>query len=341
MANKMSRFTKLATKPVRLPLNWLVSRHTIDATKEFRFKSQRYPLCPHCSLSRFVLLDEGLIAKADNDQVNDVDNKPRPAIWECPACLFQVETRHADIKSIQNWCVDNAHNVYVNSDFQAQVRSAFENSQTDEVILGQLSNNYLALLLGYYFSLLASAMAAVRLLYSIYSFTFYRDMAYWIIASPFLIVFFLALTVMFNYFMWQSLAKTAKTAPRETFAKWRNSHSIFSLPSFEVTIQSSVQKSIRVYMLACYGALLVAVVMGLSFMYAAYNLKFFYMINTLLFTIGALFIALVFNYRAWQAFSNNIYTPNAKKTFHWWIGKHPWYVSPKDIGLPPSSNAHN
>lgn len=338
MANKMSRLSRFASKPARLPLNWLVSRHAVDATKEFRFKSQRYPLCPNCSLSRFALVDEGRVAEPTEgkNSLTNEDNKSRSAVWECPSCEFEVKTRFADIKSIQDWCVRNANEVYRNSDFQKQTREAFENSKADDATLGQLSTPYLLMLSAYYLSIFAAGVMAVRFLYAIYAFALYRSMIYWVVGSPVFIVVFLAIAALFNYLMWQSRAKLAGK-PTQSIPEWYRSHKPFSIPRFEVTPQSSIQKSIRVYMLGCYAALTVAAVMGMSFLYASYNLILFYMLNTLLFTGGALFIALVFNYRAWQAYSNNIYTGNAKSDFHWWMQAHTWYSKPKDIGLPPSS----
>ena len=90
-------------------------------------------------------------------------------------------------------------------------------------------------------------------------------------------------------------------------------------------------------MLACYAFLGLASIIGCLFIYAAYNLLPLFLINTMLFTLGCLFMALVFNYRAWQAMTNNLYSSDAKAQFHWWVKTHPWYQKPRDIGLPPQT----
>lgn len=92
--------------------------------------------------------------------------------------------------------------------------------------------------------------------------------------------------------------------------------------------------NVRRNMLACYAFLFLAIVIGMLFIYAALNALLFFLFNTLLFSLSCLFMALVFNYRAWQAMSNSMYNTDAKAQFHWWVKTHPWYHMPRDIGLP-------
>lgn len=331
------RISKFVTKPVRLPLNWLVSRHAVDATKEFKFKSNRYPVCPNCSLSRFELLDEGVAIQTDDSN----NEKPRPALWGCPSCAFQVKTKFSNIKDIQDWCVKNARTVYENSGYQREARQSFLKSKSDNASLDQLSNSYLMLLAGYYISIVLLGAAVLRFVYSLMAFVIQRQMIYWVIGSPLLIAAIFGVVVALNYLMWQSPANKGKLEKKQSFLDWYETHKILTLPSFEVSHQSSIRKSIKVYMLGCYCVLVIAAVMGLAFVYASYNLIFLYMVNTLLFMLAALFVALVFNYRAWQAYSDNIYTKDAKALFQWWIKSHPWYTQPKDIGQPPPSNTNS
>ena len=90
-------------------------------------------------------------------------------------------------------------------------------------------------------------------------------------------------------------------------------------------------------MMGCYAFLVVALAISIMFFYAAYSVQLFFMLNTFLFVLASVFMSVIFNYRAWQAMSNNLYNNNGKQQFHWWLKTHPWFRKPKDIGLPPRS----
>lgn len=211
----MSKLTKLVTKPARMPLNWALPRHAVDGAKEFRFTSSRYPICPCCSLERFS-------QKAKPNEDGDT-------VWFCGTCDFEVITHHPTLDSIQDWCRDNAKEVYDNSEYQQNRLEEYEQGDDKGFIGINVKRN----------------------------------------------------------------------------------------------------------MLACYAFLGLALVIGCLFIYAAINVLLFFLINTLLFTLGCLFMALVFNYRAWQAMTNHLYSGDAKQQFHWWLKTHPWYQKPRDIGSPP------
>lgn len=89
-------------------------------------------------------------------------------------------------------------------------------------------------------------------------------------------------------------------------------------------------------MFGCYAFVFLAFATGGLFVYAALNAQYFFMINTLMFTLVCLFVALTFNYRGWQAMTNEIYSEDGRAQFHWWLKSHPWFTPPKDIGSPPA-----
>lgn len=213
----MNKFTKVVTKPVRMPLNWALPRHAVEGAKEFKFSSSRYPICPNCSLDRFSL----------KEQPTEEGN----AVWICSTCSFQTVTYHPTLDSIQEWCHENAKEVYRTSSYQADRLEEYDQGDKQGFIAINIKRN----------------------------------------------------------------------------------------------------------MMACYAFLILASLIGCLFIYAAINLLPLFLINTLLFALGCLFMALVFNYRAWQAMTNNLYNSNAKEQFHWWIKTHPWYQKPRDIGSPPDS----
>lgn len=213
----MSKFTKLVTKPVRMPLNWVLPRHVVGGVKEFRFSSSRYPLCPNCSLSRF--------------QQNEQPNKDGKVVWHCPSCEFEVQTAHSGLDAIQLWCHNNAKQVYEESVYQQDRLDDFNEGDTGGFIGINVKRN----------------------------------------------------------------------------------------------------------MMGCYAFLLLAAVISTLFFYAAYTVQLFFMLNTFLFVVASVFMAVIFNYRAWQAMSNNLYNQNGKQQFHWWLKTHPWFRQPRDIGVPPQS----
>ena len=213
----MKKFTRVATKPVRLPFNWVLPRHAIEGAKEFRFSSSRYPICPSCSLERF---SQKSTPNADGDTV-----------WVCGTCDFQVVTHHPTLDSIQEWCHNHAKTVYEESEYQKSRLEDYKEGSTKGFIATNIRRN----------------------------------------------------------------------------------------------------------MFACYAFLGLATIVGCLFIYAATQAQLFFLFNTLLFSLGCSFMALIFNYRAWQAMTNNLYSANAKQQFHWWVKTHPWYHYPRDIGNPPST----
>lgn len=212
----MSKFIKAASKPIRLPLNWVLPRHAVNGVKEFKFSSSRYPVCPNCSLSRFELKPE--------------TDRNFQFTWQCPSCSFTASTAEPSLKAIQLWCHDNAQDVFDNSEHQQRRQVDFNNGNEDS---------------------------------------------------------FVAINVKRN-------------------------------------------------MLAAYAFLGLASITTFFFFYAAFNGYLFFLFNSLLFTLGILFIGLSFNYRAWLAKSNYLYGGDGKSKFHWWLKTHPWYRHPIDIGEPPS-----
>ena len=212
----MNKFTRFATKPVRLPLNWAFPRHAINGAKELRFSNTRYPVCPNCSLSRFSLESQ--------------TDKNFNAVWSCGSCNFKVATKEPTRDAIQDWCRENAHQVFSNSEYQL-----------------------------------------------------------------------------------------------DRIREFNEGHE-----------QGFVGINVKRNMIAAYAFLALATVTTFFFFYAAFNTMFFFMLNSLLFTLGILFMGLVFNYRAWLARTNYLYGGNGKDKFHWWLKMHPWFRYPKDIGEPPS-----
>lgn len=212
MSDKFNRF---ASKPVRLPLNWVLPRHVVGGIKEFKFSSSRYPVCPSCSLSRFNLLPE--------------TDKNFQAVWECPSCSFKAKTPEPTLNAIQVWCHENAQEVFTESEYQQRRIADFNSGDEDGFVAVNVKRN----------------------------------------------------------------------------------------------------------MLASYAFLTLSLITTFFFFYAAFNGMILFLINSLLFTLGILFIGLSFNYRAWLARTNYLYGGNGKAKFHWWLKTHPWYRNPVDIGAPP------
>lgn len=102
---------------------------------------------------------------------------------------------------------------------------------------------------------------------------------------------------------------------------------------------SFVSVNVRRNMIGSYILLGFSIIMLLLFLFAAWTTDFFFMLNTLIFAAATAFLGLSFNYRAWQAQTNNIYSKDGKKQFHWWVKNHPWFRYPKDIGQPPTTTA--
>lgn len=211
---KKASIGRIATKPLRMPLNWALPRSAVGASKAFKFSDTRFPVCPNCSMARFVLSE-------------DRSSEEEGYVWECPSCDFTAVTDKGDMVAIHNWYHQNAKEVFDNSEIQK--RRALEVDEEDS---------------------------------------------------------FSAINVKRN-------------------------------------------------MIASHIFLAFAVFMACLFLYAAWTTNFFFMLNTLLFTLGLGFMGLVFNYRAWQARTNNLYSKDGKAQFHWWLSKHPWYRYPVDIGNPP------
>lgn len=75
----------------------------------------------------------------------------------------------------------------------------------------------------------------------------------------------------------------------------------------------------------------------IPFLYGAAKGVLLYSITTLLFGVMLGFIGISNSYRAWQLYTDNVYTEDAKAQFHWWLRNRNWFISPEnpdyDIGL--------
>ncbi|MGP9666571.1 hypothetical protein [Psychrobacter sp. AOP31-A1-22] len=80
----------------------------------------------------------------------------------------------------------------------------------------------------------------------------------------------------------------------------------------------------------------------IPFLYGAAQGALLYSFATLLFGLMLGFIGVSNSYRAWQLYTDNVYSENAKEQFHWWLRNRNWFISPnnpdydKDITIEDS-----
>lgn len=75
------------------------------------------------------------------------------------------------------------------------------------------------------------------------------------------------------------------------------------------------------------------VLSGLSiipFLYGAAQGALLYSLATLLFGLMLGFIGVSNSYRAWQLYTDSVYSENAKEQFHWWLRNRNWFISPNN-----------
>lgn len=140
--------SRIATKPFRLPFNWAIPRHTVGSIREFKFKSSRYPVCPKCSLNRFhqkeFLDEDGLVN------------------WYCPSCDLVAVTEKRDLAAIQEWCHENAKEVFQSSPYQQERRENFESDSEDSFIAINIKRN----MIGCYAFLLLASIIGMLFIYA-------------------------------------------------------------------------------------------------------------------------------------------------------------------------------
>jgi len=66
----------------------------------------------------------------------------------------------------------------------------------------------------------------------------------------------------------------------------------------------------------------------IPFLYGAAQGELLYSFASLMFGIMIGFIGISNSYRAWQLYTDNVYSQDAKAQFHWWLRNRNWFLSP-------------
>lgn len=204
----MSKLTKIVTKPARMPLNWVLPRHVVGGVKEFKFSSSRYPLCPNCSMTRFVQKER--------------PNEEGGVVWCCETCRFEAVTQHAGLDAIQEWCNANAKAIYDASDFQKERADDFNEGNNDGFIAINVKRNMLAC---YSFLGLGSIIGMVFIYAALTVNIFFMfNTLLFALGSLFM-------SLVFNYRAWQAATNHLYASDgKEQFHWWLSNHPWFQKP---------------------------------------------------------------------------------------------------------------
>ena len=73
----------------------------------------------------------------------------------------------------------------------------------------------------------------------------------------------------------------------------------------------------------------------LFMMYAAYQGKLMFLLSLISVSSVVLLLSIKSGYRAWQLYTDNMFAPDAKAQFLYWLKNHKWYQFPIDDGYDP------